>query len=396
MALTKKRIDAARYEGDGKSWDVRPDGTIRGLSLRVYPSGAKSFILRYRHGGRVRTVTLGRYGVLTLDQARRKANRMLAELTEGLDPAEEKRRKRAQSVPLDTFAERWLEDYARAHRRSWREDKRRIENRINPALGRRSLAAVTPGDVAKLHAKIGKTAPVEANRVVQLLRAIFNAAIAWQVLPKGHENPAQVSRSPYSSAGKNVRTFGEQSRERFVRPDEMPALLKAIEVDRDSQARAVLKLLLFTGCRKSEILRAKWEDVDLDRGELRLEVAKSGSRLVQLSTEAVQVLSDIPHDGSPYLFPSPQDPSKPRSDIKKAWKRIRTAAKLEDVHLHDIRRTVGAWLANAGASELLIGKVLGHRDPAATRIYARLTDETSRQALEEFAAAVRRSRLSVS
>ena len=397
MALTKRQIDAARYEGRGSkgtSQDVRPDGTIPGLGLRVYPSGTKTFILRYRAGSpRLRTVTLGRYGVLTLEQARKKARKLLGQVADGIDPAEEKRRKRADGVTVAAFADRWLEDYAKAHRRSWPEDARRIETRIKPALGRLTLATLTAGDVAKLHAKIGRTAKVEANRVAQLVRALYNAALAWGVLPAGHANPAAVSRSPYLGGNSAVRTFRERSRERYVRPDEMPRLLRAIEQEENAEGRAALKLLLLTGCRKTEILRARWEDVNLRRGELRLPEAKEGGRTVRLPAEAVEVIKSLSRT-SPYLFPSPTDPVKPRGDIKRSWARVRERAKLEDVRIHDLRRTVGAWLASAGASELVIGDVLGHSDPAATRVYARIADESARAALEEFAAAVRRSRLS--
>ncbi len=102
----------------------------------------------------------------------------------------------------------------------------------------------------------------------------------------------------------------------------------------------------------------------------------------------------LPRGTSPYVFPSPSDPEKPRGDIKRTWARVRERAGLEDVRVHDLRRTVGAWMASAGASELVIGEVLGHSDPAATRVYARITDESAREALEGFAAAVQRSRLS--
>ena len=403
MALTKKKIDAARYEGDGTSWDVRPDGTIPGLWLRLYPSGAKSFVLRYRHGGRVRYYVLGRYGVLTLEQARKKARRLLGQVADGLDPlsekrrkAEEARRKEAEGVTVAEFADRWLEDYAKAHRRTWPEDKRRIETRIKPALGRLALASVTSGDVAKLHAEIGRTAKVEANRVAQLLRALYNAALAWGVLPTGHANPAAVSRSPYLGGNSNVRTFRERSRERYVRPDEMPALLEAIEREENAEGRAVLKLLLLTGCRKREILGARWEDVDLKRGELRLPEAKEGGRTVRLPADAVEILKGLPRGSSRYLFPSRFDPEKPRRDIKRSWDRVREAAGLEDVTVHDLRRTVGAWLASSGTSELVIQDVLGQTSAEAVRIYARIADESARDAIEGHAAALRRSRLSVS
>lgn len=392
--LTKRSIEAAKYEGDGNAQDVRYDGEIPGFGLRIYPSGVKSFVLRYRNeGGRTRLITLGRFGPLTLDQARKKARKELAKLYDGADPLEERRRARAEATTVSEFCDRWLTDYAKPHRKSWPEDERRIEKRIKPAIGSRPLSQVTPGDVAQLHARIGRKAPVEANRVVQLLRGIYNAALAWEVVPRGHPNPAQISRSPYGGRGAAVRTFRERSRERFVREDEMPRLVKAIEKEEDPAGRAALLLILWTGCRKSEILGARWDHINLKRRELVLPEAKEGGRTVLLSDTAVDVLKRIKRTRSPYVFPSPRSRGKPRADIKRQWDRVREAAKLGDVTIHDLRRTVGAWLANAGVSELAIGKALGHSDPAATRVYARITDDTARGHLDDFAARVRRTRV---
>ncbi len=397
MALTKRAIDALRYEGGpgAAMQQVLYDGEVPGFGLRVYPSGKKSFILRYRNeAGRSKLVTIGRYGVLTPTQARRRAHALLADVYGGDDPVELRRTERSESITLGEFADRWLEDYARPHRRSWLEDRRRIKTRIKPALGSRRLRDVTPADVARLHATIGKSAKVEANRVVQLMRAVFNAALAWQVLPAGHANPAMVSRTTYGGAN-GVRTFRERSRERFVREDEMPRLLKSIALE-ESEIQALLRLVLYTGCRKSEILTAKWEQVHIQRAELALSEGKEGGRVVFLSDAALAVLRSMVRTASPYLFPSPNDAQRPRADIRRQWQRVRKNAGLLDVTLHDLRRTVGAWMANSGASDLIIGKALGHSDPEATRVYARVTDTTARDHLNDFASAVSRSQLRAS
>ena len=164
----------------------------------------------------------------------------------------------------------------------------------------------------------------------------------------------------------------------------MKRLMAELDKEGDPYVQAAVPLFLLTGLRKRELLHARWEDVDLDRAEIQLPHTKTGEPQVRLLPgAAVRLLRDLPRMAeSPYVFPSPADPSKPRDDIKKPWARIRKSAKLEDVTLHDLRRTAGSYMAQAGVPLQVIGEVLGHSHPGVTKLYARLASENERQALD--------------
>jgi integrase len=375
VGLTKRAIDAAEYEGDGSSQDVRYDDQLPGFGLRVYPSGTKSFVLRYRtKSGRLRFQTLGRYGVYTLKQARDEARSILGEVAQGGDPAAEKVAA-GKELRFSEYAELYLERHAKLRKKTWREDERRIEKHLLPRWKNSRLEEISRADVVKLHAEIGKDAPYEANRVLALVGVMFSLADDWGFVPEAHSNPTT-----------KIRPFREKSRERYVTPAEMPALLEAISEEPSPYVRAILWLYLLTGLRKSELLQAKWDDLDIERRELRIPETKAGRpHVVPLSDPAFEILTSLPRERSnPYLFPG-RKKGQPLSDITKPWRRVREKSGLEDVRLHDLRRTVGSWMAISGASLPLIGKVLNHSDPSTTAVYARLAEDSARAALEEHA-----------
>ena len=241
------------------------------------------------------------------------------------------------------------------------------------------MADVKRADIARLHHKIGETKPTEANRVLALVSVMMNRAMEWGYLPQGHPNPA---------AG--ITKNKERSRDRWVLPAEMPAMLEAIAAEPNIYIRGALMLLLLTGMRKSEVLTLRWEYVDLDRREIRLPDSKAGrSHIVPLSAAAVEVLRELPRMlANPFVIASTQKPGGHLVNISKAWLRVRKAAGVEDVTIHDLRRTTGSWLAEGGASLPLIGKVLNHSNASTTQIYARLSHDPARAALEQYGARV--------
>ena len=201
MKLTHRTIDEAEYGGAlfaGKpSRFVLWDEAISGLGLRIFPSEKKSFVLSYRSDGRKRLMSLGRYGVLTLDQARRKARKFLAQADEGIDPLEEKRKRNRELRRAHTVADlcdAFLERHARRIKKTWREDQRRIEKHIKPRLGSLRLKKLTREHVDQLYREVGSQAPYEANRVIALLSAMIRLAPEWGFLPEGHPNPARIRR----------------------------------------------------------------------------------------------------------------------------------------------------------------------------------------------------------
>ena len=373
MKLTKKAIDRMRYEGDGQSRDVRWDDQLSGFGVRIYPSGKKGFVLSYRSRGRKRLMSLGGYGEKTLEQAQKKARSLLGAIADGKDPLQEKH-KQARGQKMKALCSHFLEEYAKPTQKTWKTMESRINKYIIPAVGGLQISAVNTDDIKALHKKISKNAPIEANRVIALVSAMLTRAAKpeWGFVDEKHVNPCR-----------GFEMNKETERNVWVRPDEFPKLAESIDKEPNIYVRAILWAYLLTGCRKSELLRAKRDNIDHFMKELKLEDTKSGKpQIIQLNGPAYTLLTELPPlDGNPYLFPG-RKAGRPLVNIDKAWRRVRKEAKLEGVWLHDLRRTVGSWLANSGKSLHLIGQVLRHSKTETTKIYARLAEDSTREALE--------------
>ena len=387
MGLTKTAVERLRYTREAKMIEGKPayphqilwDGNLPGFGVRVYPSGKRSFVLFFRAGGRQHMMSLGQFGPLTVEQARAKAKRHLAEVIEGGSPLAARRRE-AQGKTVKELCAAYLDRHARVHKKSFRDDEGRMARHVVPALGGLKVANVTRADIAKLHLKIGQAAPYEANRVLALLRKMFGLAKEWGFLPEAANNPAQT-----------IGLFKEKKRERWASAKEMPAIFQAIEAERNPFIRCALFLYLLTGARKGELLRAKWHDVDWARSELRFPDTKTDrSHQVPLSQEALKQLQQLPRfEGNPHVFPGHKK-GRPLVNIEKPWARIRQAAGVADLRLHDLRRTVSSWLAQSGHSLHLIGRVLNHTNTSTTAIYARFDDQHVRDALDSHGQAIGR------
>jgi integrase len=236
---------------------------------------------------------------------------------------------------------------------------------------------VTRADVRALHRWIGdKGRTYAANRVVALVRHLFNWGEREGLLPEGHPNPVR-----------GIERYREEARERFLSPDEAKRVVTAIGREGNVYLRAYFLLALLLGTRKRELLGARWEDIDEARWTLRLPETKSGrSHELPLAADAQEILRSLPRlENNPFVFPGMKE-GEPLSveAIDKAWVRIRTAAGLPDVRLHDLRRTLGAWIVQQTGSLALVGALLNHSDPRVTAAhYARFADETRRKALGE-------------
>ena len=387
--LTKRTIESApvpelNQPSDRKRWEWVGDSEVPGFGVKIYGTGRKVFALRYRtrSGSRTRMITIGTFGEMTVQQARDEARNGKAKVREGKDPQAERERDRRLEglVTVGDLLSRWLEDYAKKDggRRSWREDQRRLTRSLRPTIGRIQLSDLTHADVKRLHRDLGQSGKVEANRTIETLRAAWKWARDEDLIPDGVEDPTK------RYGGHRGYKFRERPRDRWLRPDETRRLLEATDKEADAHVRSAIRLLLLTGLRKSELLSARWENVDLERGEIRLPDTKSGEQQTRtLVEDAVRILRQLPRvSGSPFVFPSPTDPARARGDLKKPWARIREAAGIQDVTLHDLRRTCGSYLAQAGVPIAIIRDILGHMDEKVTRLYARLSEEDERRALE--------------
>ena len=373
--LTKRTADAATYQGSGRY--VVWDSEVPGFGLRVYPSGRKAFVLSYRIHGRKRLLTLGAYGVLTVQQGRDAARKALGQVAGGHDPLESRKDFRRRRVTLREHAAEWVETVGGVRRRSWRCDQRRLDKHILPALGSKTLESITERDCERLHAKVTERGPVEANRTLEFFSLVLKAAL----------NDGLIDSNPAARSWRSKRGNRERSRTRYLRKDEFKAFAKAVGEEPDPYVKAAIWLLLLTGARsKSELLRLRWDDIDWDNGLITLQRSKTEDQLtLPLSEPATRILAELPRTmGNPYVFPG-RDPGTHRKTIRWSFERIREKAGLTGermVTLHDLRRTSGSLLAQAGIPLYHIKNVLGHKSEAMTQVYARLGQDEMKRAVD--------------
>ena len=324
-------------------------------------------------------MVIGGVSELSVQKAREKAARKKVELSDGTDPLSEKR-KRNEAELFRDFAVAFISDHA-SQKKSGRNDESMINSMINPEFGTIPLKDIDREDITKLHRKIGseinprtnKPKVYRANRVLALLSKMFEFAITEGYLPETHPNPA-----------KRVKKFKEESRDTWISPEQLPKLAQALDKEQNPVARDAIWLYLLTGLRKSELLTLRWSDVDFNRNEIRLGDTKPGRRhYLPISSEARAKLESIYRIvDNPHVLPGAVE-GKHLVNIDKPWQRIRKAAGLEHVRLHDLRRTLGSWLAASGNSLHLIGRVLNHSNTCTTQIYARFGQDTVRSALDQ-------------
>jgi integrase len=364
LKLAKRVIDATPCPTMGQVF-LR-DKDIPGFGMRLTRSG-KTFVLEKRVQGRMRRMTIGAYGPLTLEQAREKALALIGEIIEGHDPAE-RRQERHQELTWAELTTLYLERHGPRKRTAW-NDKNMLHRYFSSWQNRR-LSSLTRQDVALLHSRIGETAQYAANRVVALARKMFNLARLWGVYTG--ENPAT-----------GIELFPEEKRDRFLQPQELPKLFEALSEEPSPYVKTAFLLSLLTGARRGEVLSTRWADFDLDQGIWRIPHTKANRpHYLPLPRPVIAILQALPRlAGCPYVFPG-RDGKGHLVNIAKAWTRIRARAGLTDVRIHDLRRTLGSWLAADGASLLLIGRALNHTQVSTTAIYARLQLDPVREALE--------------
>ena len=411
MKLTKSIIEKATYEGkrsegrDGKvKWSrcVIWDDEIRGLGVRITPMGKKSFVLLYRPEGspRQRFMTLGSVGPLTLDQARKKALRERAKALDGRDPLDERRSKRdaenAVHLGNQTIAglTKLYLDYSSTRKKesSLRNDRQMIRDYVIPQLGKKKLEDVRRVHIVDVHQSL-KDRPYAANRLLALLKRMFNLAKSWDDRPKGSE--------PLVNPCDGVEPFAEKARERYLSPEELARLGRILSrgeekgsisgelvgEDRDipliASAVTAIRLILFTGCRREEILALKWDHVDLDHHRITLLDSKVGSRFFPIGAAAVEVLANAQRkEGNPYVCWGRKKGGK-LVGLPKIWRYIRTAANIEDVRIHDLRHTFGSvGVGAAGLNLPMVGKLLGHTQAATTQRYAHVADVPAKAAAD--------------
>jgi integrase len=354
---------------------------VTGLGCRVTASGTKSFIFNYRtRSGLQRRITIGAPPAWKVSAAREEAKRLSRLVDQGLDPMGERHEERAAPSVTDLIS-RWRAEHApRKRERSRKEDESLIRQWIAPALGKRKAADVRRSDIDRLHRKISDSGtPVRANRTVTVLSKLFTLAVRWDMRT---DNPAS-----------GIERNNEEPRHRYLSGDELRRLVEALIAHPNQQAANAVRLLLLTGARRGEVLRAMWDQFDLETGvwtKPSAHTKQKRTHRVPLSAPARQLLAEMEapaEQPSPYLFPG-RGIDGPMIEIKAAWGALCRAANLKDVRLHDLRHTYASVLASAGLSLPVIGALLGHTQPGTTARYAHLFDDPLRQATERVGALV--------
>ena len=349
------------------------DSEVSGLGVRVRPSGHRSFVWHGRVQGEPIRATVGPAALMTVEDARKRA---LA-LRVGDAPRSAEGRSGVSLFHEFVLAE-WLPAYRRrCAPSSCQSTNRVLERQLIPAFGRLPLDAIRRIDVERWFDAYSRTAPGGANKALDILGQIMNAARA-----AGH-----VETAPVKGIAKNPRP----KLTRFLSADEIERLHRVLDrlVDERPSRRQqadIIRLLLLTGCRKGEILKLRWSEVGSDC--LNLAHTKTGPRRVWLSQASQAILARQPRAASPYVFPSPRHPDKPPSDTLSLWHRARKEAGLDDVRLHDLRHTVASQAVAGGVPLSTVARMLGHADPVMTLRYAHVSDRDLQDAAERIGAKI--------
>ncbi len=387
--FTKASIDALPLPS--KNWLYHSDLKTPGLQIGIGATGVKTFVLSKRIGGVPERIKLGRYPEMSIEQARKKAMELNGQIATGKNPADAKREKRDEMTLEDLF-DLYMKRYAIPHALrtadAMRENfavylgkldapkKKHGRERVKPAgavdWSKKKISTITQKDVANLHHQIGtKTGKIIANRVIELLRAVYNRCIKLRLISS--MNPAE-----------GIEPYKEVSRDRFLSQDEIPQFFIALESESE-QNRDYFLLALLTGARKTNVLSIRWQDIDFNLGHWRVsgEKSKNGQpMIIPLTKDAAEILLRRQKTSeSIFVFPGTGVKGYMTSP-KAAWIRVVKRAGLENIRPHDLRRSLGSWMANTGASMVIIGGALGHKDPQSTKVYARLAVDPIKFAME--------------
>ncbi len=380
MKFTDKKIQnlkpkSQRYE----EWEGN------GFGVRVTPRGVKSFVYLYRFDGKPRRLTLGTYPGMTLADAHQAHAEAVKKLEQGIDPgavtaAERREERKAPTVAalVDEYIERW----AKPRKKSWKVDLRILQKDVLPEWEGRKAKDITRRDVKDLLSKVlDRGAPIGANRLLALLRKMFNYAV--DELEIITTSPCLKIKAPAP----------ENRRDRVLTTDEIRAFWNGLDGAKMAEGtKLILKLQLVTGQRKGEIVSAAWEEIDLTDKWWTIPPEKAKNKLahrVPLSPLAIQLLQaakNITSD-SPWIFPSPQtDRHITPEAVDHALRRPGLEALGFTFVPHDLRRTAASHMTGMGISRLVVSKILNHVERGITAVYDRHSyDLEKRQALESWA-----------
>jgi integrase len=394
--LTKRIVDALRADFGGRDITYF-DEEIRGFGVRVKPSGAKSYVLKYRNRfGQQRKFHIARVGDITPDQAREKAIKLRGRIADGEDPVTDRNSERnAQTVAQ--LCDEYLEaEKGRIKASTLAVDKSRIERHVKPLLGTRPVTSLTPADMEKFLRDVmaGKSVkpapkptgnkvkrprggvatggPAVASRALGMLGTILERAVRDGVLAK---NPVRGIKRPKDQEAKPAFSFDKVKALGAALRDEAEENA-AVESMEAKVGRQAIRALLLTGFRRMEGLQLTWELIDASAHCVRFKDTKSGKQMRAIGRSAIEHFASIkPKNSKPadYVFPGSSKAGH-LVGLPKMWERVAKRAKLKGVTLHGLRHWFASAATELGYSDLIIGALLGHAKKGITGRYATAPD----------------------
>ncbi len=372
--LTDAAVNRLKAPESGRTdyWDAM----LPGFGLRITDKGAKSWVVMYRVGGRLRRLTLGSYPAISLKDARREAGEAMREAAKGNDPATMKALAKHQRV--DTFkevAEEFIERHAKRNTRSWKATESILNRNATPSWGSRPIGEITRRDVIEALDKVmDRGEPYAANRLLAAVRKLFNWALERDI----------IDTSPVA----NIKAPGKESqRDRVLNDDEIKALWAACE-KAGYPYGPLVKMLLLTAQRRDEVATMRWSDISKEAKLWTIPSAQTKADRAQevpLSPLAIEILEALPRQSGPYIFTTTGG-ELPVSGFSKAKKGLEKLVDFDEWRLHDVRRTSATNMARLGVPGSIIGRVLNHAQRGVTAIYDRHTYlPEKRHALETWA-----------
>jgi integrase len=359
------------------------DSQVPGLGLRITPTGTRIYIAQGRVAGRKRRITVGFADRMPLSEARTEALQLLAVMRRGVDPTEDRKARlraaQAESITIRELSEQWMAEYVipKLKPRTRGDYQQLLTRHILPALGNLAVAEIDRRHIEQRHVAMAGT-PRRANYAVAVIKAMLSFAIKRDLRSN---NPA-VGITPYR----------ENRRERFLSEAEIGAAADGITAAEKSGkigpfAAAGLRLALFTGARSGEVTAFQWSQIDWERRLIRLPDSKTNEpKTVHLSDAAIEVLKGIPRIG-PYVVAGGRR-NQPYAHLTRAWGVARKHAGLDAVRLHDLRHSYASLALGRGVPLAVIGKLLGHKNPATTQRYAHLARDAVQAVNDEIGAAM--------
>lgn len=356
------------------------DTTQNSLALQITPKGSKSFQLRTWSKKLERTVikTIGQYPKISINQARQGAAKMLVALGDGIDIIEEAKACREESTFNEAF-DAWLE-VAKLHKKSWPGDVSTFNLYIKAPFGAKKLSWFTRAKIESWHTGLttitkqrgdAKISTTTANRALALLTTVFNS------------NQVKLANNP----GHGVKKFKETPRDRFLSPEEMQRFFVALDdPDTPLDLRDYVLLSLFTGARRANVMAMRWSDLDLDQFTWRIPASESKNgevMLLPLPEPAIEILQRRRQKTKSIFVFASKSVTGHLVEPKTAWNTLKRRAGIDNLRLHDLRRTMGSYQAIGGASLPVIGKSLGHKTAQVTQVYARLNLDPVRASMEK-------------